>query len=123
MIACKISSKLPLGGIFKSISAYSAVVVNPFLCKSRQQILIAEHLAKSSFRKKTNIARDFKLEFLLWLTGKRDIKSAMQAANPKGKEMFLILFNRNEKLKSRIINELTAKELKFSFAPSDPIKI
>jgi tRNA threonylcarbamoyladenosine modification (KEOPS) complex Cgi121 subunit len=59
-----------------------------------EEIELAYHLAKKSFAGKKNIARKFKYEFLLWLSGTRDIKNAMKKTAPeKGKPFLLIVFS------------------------------
>lgn len=46
---------------------------------SVEEIELASYLTDKAFSERKNIARDRKLEFLLWLSGKRDIKSAIDA--------------------------------------------
>lgn len=55
---------------------------------SIQELKLAYHLADDAFKKKKNLAKKMKLEFLLWLAGTRDISNALKKS--KG-EYLLIL--------------------------------
>jgi len=69
-----------------------ALLLNPDIVKSSEELELAKKLADDSFSKK-NIAKKFKYEFLLWLTGKTDIKSAMKSSYPENpKNMLLVVF-------------------------------
>jgi hypothetical protein len=46
---------------------------------SLEEVELAGYLTDKAFVEKKNIARERKLEFLLWLSGKRDIRSAIEA--------------------------------------------
>lgn len=69
-----------------------AIAIRKDLVKSEEEIKLAYHLAELSFKNKKNIAKKFKYEFLLWLTGKTDIKSALTLSSPKGKECIAVVF-------------------------------
>jgi tRNA threonylcarbamoyladenosine modification (KEOPS) complex Cgi121 subunit len=99
-----------------------AVVIDPNLVKSIEEIKLAEYLAKKSFENKNNIAKRLKYEFLLWVTGKTDLKSAFKIANPKNKDMILIVFSGDKK---RIIEKLKAKtqDSKLKTRLADPLDI
>ena len=86
-----------------------AVVIDPGFVKSIEEILLAEHLAKKSFEAKKNIAKKLKYEFLLFLSGKSELRSAFNLINPKGNEMILALFSGKA---SEAIKKLGAKESK-----------
>ncbi len=75
-----------------ALERMDAVAVSPAAAGSVEEIRLAGHLADAAFGKKTNIARKPRYEFLLWLSGKRDIKSAMAATAPQGGEMIVIVF-------------------------------
>jgi tRNA threonylcarbamoyladenosine modification (KEOPS) complex Cgi121 subunit len=91
---CHVSSQLPANKIAKILDGYDAVAIRFF---TEQEIKLAEHLAKKAFGNKTNIAKKFKYEFLLWLAGKRDIKSAIEETMPKGNEFLIIVFSGGKK--------------------------
>ncbi len=72
--------------------------INPDKVHSREELELAYILAKDAFRRKKNIAKKFRYEFLLWLSGKTDIKSAVRWAEPS-KQALLVLFEGSRKLK------------------------
>lgn len=84
-----------------------AVVLDRSVVKSVEEIMLASHLAEKSFADKSNIANKMKYEFLLFLCGKTNLKSAFGQASPKSEDMLLIVFSgsRNE-----IIKKLGATE-------------
>ncbi|MEM3075738.1 MAG: hypothetical protein QW590_02855, partial [Candidatus Bilamarchaeaceae archaeon] len=65
-------SKLPEG----------IIAVRSDFARSKEEFYLAYLLAKLAFKNKKNIAKKFKYEFLLWLTGKRDIRSALAVSEP-----------------------------------------
>jgi tRNA threonylcarbamoyladenosine modification (KEOPS) complex Cgi121 subunit len=74
-----------------------AIAVRSNIVKSGEEIALAYLLAELAFKNKKNIANKFKYEFLLWLTGKTDIKSALDISEPKGNECIVVAF-KNEKI-------------------------
>ena len=82
-----------------------AIAIKSDTVRSREELELAYHLAKKSFKNKKNIARSLRYEFLLWLTGKNDIKSAMEMSAPKegefltnaGREDFLLVVFADER--------------------------
>lgn len=89
----RIESSLGMEGLCRSLDELDAVAVRPDMIESLEELELAFHLAKSVFEKKKNIARKLKYEFLLWLSGTRDISSAMKRTSPKGKEFLLVVFS------------------------------
>lgn len=87
-----------------------AVLVNPEKVKSTEELELAYLLAKKSFENKKNTAKKFKYEFLLWLSGKTDIKSALNYFKTSKKQNILILFRGTMKLKPAKL-EKTAEPL------------
>ncbi len=69
-----------------------AVAISTGSVGSREELELAYHLAKDAFKEKRNIAKKLKYEFLLWLSGTRDIKNAMERTEA-GKEFLLIVFS------------------------------
>ncbi len=60
------------------------LVIDPARVASEEELELAHLLARDAFRKKRNVAKQFRYEFLLWLSGKTDIKSALRwAGHPK----------------------------------------
>lgn len=74
------------------IEDMDAVAVKPEAARSMEELKLAYHLAKRSFEKDQSIARKFKYEFLLWLSGTRDIKNALRKTAAGG-SCLLILFS------------------------------
>jgi len=69
------------------------ILVLPSDAYTLEEIELAYALAKKSFADKKNIAKKFKFEFLLWLTGKKDINSALsQISFDKEKSYTVIVF-------------------------------
>jgi len=73
-----------------------AITIRKDLVESEEEIKLAHYLAELSFKKKKNIAKKFKYEFLLWLTGKTDIKSAFDISEPRGKECIAVIFSESK---------------------------
>ncbi len=89
--------------------------------KSLEEIELAHHLATKAMKDGTNIARKLKYEFLLWLSGKTDIKSAMKATAPAptasdgtgdpGTGFLLICFGKCERIEGfGTLNKLDLKK-------------
>jgi len=101
-----------------------AIAVRSDIVHSREEIDLADHLAKKSIKNKKNIARSLRYEFLLWLTGKNDIRSAMEMSAPKdvkkegedianaGKgEFLLVVFADERKRSDKEIAQMFAAKL------------
>jgi len=76
-----------------------AVLLNPEKINSTEELELAYFLAEKSFRNKKNIAKKFRYEFLLWLSGKTDISSAIKYFQTSEKRKILVLFKGKMKLK------------------------
>lgn len=90
---------------------FDAVVVDLSYVKSMEELRLAEHLTKKAIERKKNIAKKKKYEFLLWLTGRTDLKSAFRQANAKGNKMILIVFSGDRR---KILRKLDANEIETS---------
>jgi len=75
-----------------------AVILDAKKVRSMEELELAEILAKDAFGRHRNIAKKFRYEFLLWLAGKTDIKSALEFLLPKSREMLLVILNSGEKI-------------------------
>lgn len=81
-------------GLDEELDGLDAVAVKESAVESMEELELAYHLARKTFAGKKNIARKFKYEFLLWLSGTRDIKNAMKKTAPEeGKPFLLIVFS------------------------------
>lgn len=90
-----VTSKLDQTTIQKRLEQIDAIAIRTGLIKSLEEFKLAEHLAVNSFKNKKNIANKFKYEFLLWLTGKRDIRSAIEETKPDKREFVVVMFSRD----------------------------
>lgn len=109
MSALRVSSSLSHHALSLAAPAMDVLLLRPGSADSIQSLKLAEHLAKSSFKENRNIASKFHLEFLLWLSAKKDISSAIRETafhNPH--DLLLISFKGGERL---ILKKLDAKKL------------
>ncbi len=75
-----------------------AIAIRWSAASSVEEIMLAHHLAENAFAKKANIARDIRYEFLLWVSGKTDIRSAMESTAPEaGGDFFVLVFPGDKK--------------------------
>ncbi|MFH0885341.1 MAG: hypothetical protein V1861_06545 [Candidatus Micrarchaeota archaeon] len=97
-----------------ALDSLDAVAVRPGLAESMEEFELAHHLAKASFEKKRNIARNMRIEFLLWLSGKTDIRSAILEATPRSGdgEFFVAVFSDTDI--EAVCRKLEAKKLPLS---------
>ena len=85
-----------------------ALVLDPSITESNEELELSFHLAKKSLLKKSSLAKKLKYEFLLWLTGKTDIKSALKKSAPKNADdLLIVLFSGKEE---HVLKTLGAKE-------------
>lgn len=80
----RLRSGLGQEALRKALDGLDAAAIRVGMAESVEEFELAAHLAKSAFLKKTNIARSMRMEFLLWLSGKTDIRSAVKATEPEG---------------------------------------
>lgn len=111
MIIAKIKTSMILEELIEKMEAIDGVLVNPEKIRSLEEIKLAEYLTEKAFKTKRNIVKKTKYEFLLWLTGKTDLKSAFKEINPNKKKMILIIFSGNKK---EVLKKLNAQEIKLS---------
>lgn len=81
------------------------------LVKSTEEILLAYYLTKQSFSNKTNISNNIRYEFLLWLTGTKDIDSALKRSKPKEKSLFIVFDNENLVNKTKLTKKAAPLDL------------
>jgi tRNA threonylcarbamoyladenosine modification (KEOPS) complex Cgi121 subunit len=95
MRVLRIETELGGKALHEALDSCDAVMVRDGACTSMEELALAEHLAESAFAAKTNIARSLRYEFLLWISGRRDIRSAMEATAPGegARDFFVISFS------------------------------
>ncbi len=77
---------------------FDVVLMDSDSIKAEEELDLAYHLARKTFDNKLAIAKKFKYEFLLWLTGKTDIKSAMKKSEPKDAiDLLVVCFGKETK--------------------------
>ncbi len=70
-----------------------AVAIRAGMVESLEELQLAHHLAERSFETGTNVAKKPEFEFLLWLAGKTDIRSALESTAPKaGGDVLVVVF-------------------------------
>ncbi|MDO8554623.1 MAG: KEOPS complex subunit Cgi121 [Candidatus Micrarchaeota archaeon] len=109
MIYAEISAELSANEINTILKDEDALVIDFNFITSELELKLAEQLTISSFKQKNNIANKFKYEFLLWVSGKRDIKSAMEVTLPKSNKMIIVVFGTNYR---KILSQLNPKVIK-----------
>jgi tRNA threonylcarbamoyladenosine modification (KEOPS) complex Cgi121 subunit len=112
MIVLFAKSELGLSELLERSARLDALVVDPSVAGSIEELNLAFHLAKKSILKKRSLAKKLKYEFLLWLTGKTDIRSAMKKSAPKNaKDLLIVIFSGT---KEHVLKTLRANEVKKS---------
>ncbi len=132
MRVLRLRSGLDTKTMFTRLDTVDAVAVRPDAIGSVEEAGLALHLAQRAFANKTNIAKKLKYEFLLWLSGKTDIASAMKITAPversgtNGNEFLVVDFSgrggtagerdvagreRGEMARADVVKLLEAKEL------------
>ncbi len=117
MLMKRISSDLELNEIFRILEDKNALIISPGYVKSWEEVELAFHLAERSIRKGRNISRKFKYEFLLWLCGRRDIKTAMERSKPKNPDDMIFLSFDNELFLKKMGASENSFDLKKKAAP------
>ncbi len=113
----RVSCPMKPDALKAALEILDAVAVRPGLAQSAMEFELAHHLAKSAFAKKTNIARSMRVEFLLWLSGKTDIRSAILETVPRERgngetEFFVAVFSDADG--DAVCRKLDAKRLPLS---------
>jgi tRNA threonylcarbamoyladenosine modification (KEOPS) complex Cgi121 subunit len=94
MMILRLRSVLEPKKLCGGLENMDAIAVRSDIAEAAEEIELAHHLAKRAFGKGKNIAKKMKYEFLLWLAGKTDIRSAMEATAPReGEDFLLVVFS------------------------------
>lgn len=94
----------------EALDSLDAVALRDGVVGSREEFALAAYLCGRAFETKTNIARSPRLEYMLWLCGRRDIKSAMESCGPKEEENEFIVAVFSAASEERIIGALHGKK-------------
>jgi len=118
----RLRSSLPEKELLERLDGLDAVAIRPDTVASVEEFELANHLAKDAFSRKKSIAKQMRYEFLLWLSGKRDIRSAMKSTKPDGKEFFAVVFS--EARLDAVCRLLEAEELPLALKKDgDPLDL
>lgn len=108
MQVLRLSSELTKEEIAKKSKELGFVPVSATFAHSLEQLELARLLAEKSFREKANLAKIFELEFLLFLSGERDIRKALSKNDFSPKDFLLVSFGKTGK--SGFLKSLDAQE-------------
>jgi len=112
MIVLFAKSELGLSELLERSAGLDALVLDPLVAESKEELELSFHLSKKTLLKKRSLAKKMKYEFMLWLTGKTDIRSAMKKSAPKNaKDLLIVIFGEE---KNSVLNALGAKQKKKS---------
>ena len=114
MLAFPASSALPLNEALKKLGKKPVLLLDASKIQSEEELLLADRLARKAIKGKRAISRSPTVEFLLWLSGKTDIKSAFSSFGAKSpKKMLIVSFGSTKKeLTSLLQLKLGKKKLK-----------
>ncbi len=110
MIFIQGSSKLSKEELLSIAEKEGILLLNPKKVNSEQELLLAEKLTQNTIKEKRNLAKKPEKEFLLWLSAKKDISSALNEYGfQTPKELILISF---KKTKAQLLKQFHLKETK-----------
>lgn len=90
----KINSKSSFDDVLKELDKTNSVAIDSSFVSSLEELNLALYLAKKSISKKKNISNQLRFEFLLYLSGKTDLKSAFSITKPKSNMMLIVCFGK-----------------------------
>lgn len=103
MRVSRVSTTLEMDDVEGLLAEEDAVVLRPDCVSSCEELELAALLAGKSIRNGANIANSRKYEFLLWVSGKTDIRSALHWAAPRSpKDMLLVVLSGGKGIKRRL---------------------
>jgi len=107
-----VSSALSLSEFIMAASKFDdAQIFDSDSIASEKQLRLAFFHAQESFREKTNLAKSFRMEFLLRAAATRQIKVALERCGVKdSKKVILAIWKGDE---NEVISALKAKEVKW----------
>ncbi len=120
----RIRSSLSGRELHRRLDSLDAVAVRAEAAGSEEELRLAAHLASKAFASGRNIAKKERYEFLLWLSGKRDIRSAMEATSPRDDERDLIVVWFSTTSGSGLVEGLEAEKLPLGLPEEgEPLRI
>jgi tRNA threonylcarbamoyladenosine modification (KEOPS) complex Cgi121 subunit len=122
MIVLFAKSELEIKELLERSAGLDALVLDPLVAMSKEELELGFHLSKKTLLKKSCLAKKMKYEFMLWLTGKTDIRSAMEKSAPKNADDLLIVIFSGKK--EHVLKSLRANEKKGTLkAGADPLRL
>ena len=99
------SSSLSREELLSLAEKTGTLLLNPEKINSDEELLLAERLANDSMREKRALAKKMETEFLLWLSGKKDISSALKEYGFRSPEnILLISFSKKKQELTRLFS-------------------
>ena len=103
------SSKRKPRELLPLMEGMEVLLLSPKKVRSEEELLLAHALAKKAIKEKRAISRTLPVEFLLWLSGKRDIRRAFAEYGAKSTDLLAVSFGEKKKT---LLNRLHLKEKK-----------
>lgn len=75
----RVASSLNSKSLFDIAVTHGILLLDPAKVTAVQSLDLADFLATATFKNKTNIATKYHLEFLLWLSARKDISAAIRS--------------------------------------------
>ena len=98
MLAFPASSALPLKGALEKLGKKPVLLLDASKVRSEEELLLAGRLSKKAIEERRAISKSRTVEFLLWLSGKTDIRSAFSSFGAKSpKHMLIVSFGPTKK--------------------------
>ncbi|MGV8176778.1 MAG: hypothetical protein ACP5NX_03195 [Candidatus Bilamarchaeaceae archaeon] len=103
-----ISSSLGRDELLARAKGLDVLMLDPKVLRSKESAVLAEELAGRSFANGSNISDQKRFEFLLWLSGRKDVSSAISETSfHSSSDILLVIFSGK---RSRILHGLCASE-------------
>lgn len=123
MFVVRVSSSLCKNALLVIAAKYELLLLRPSAASSKKEIELAFYLANKSFGTSASIAKKFHFEFLLWLSGCKDIRKAF-AETTFTDEKNILVISFGSGTKKQIIDSLSAKEKKLLFSDKfEPLEL
>ncbi len=94
------------------------LLLNPKKITSEEELLLAERLTKDSINEKRSLAKKEEMEFLLWISAKTNILSALKEYGFKSPKELLIISFQKGRAKAQLTKEFKLTETKPEFKKS-----
>lgn len=96
------------------------LLLNPEKINSEEELLLAERLAKDSMREGRAIAKKMETEFLLWLSAKKDISSALREYGFSSPQNILLISFSKKKPELKSLFKLKEKKMQIRKKATPP---